>query len=115
MATALPAKPQQAAQSTRSPRSQLMVRMNSPHFFLYIFLLWHFLTCHIGIGPEVISAGIEVLETLAKTLDTFDLEFTHFDWSSDRYKKEGKYLPDDALEQVKKFNAIFFGAVGAPG
>src|ERR1700712_2803936 len=68
-----------------------------------------------GIGPEVISAGIKVLEKLAKTLDTFDLEFTHFDWSSDYYKEHGKYLPDDALAQMKKFNAILFGAVGAPG
>ena len=68
-----------------------------------------------GIGPEVISAGITVLEKLVKELGTFDLEFEHFDWSSDRYKKEGKYLPNNALEVVRKFDAILFGAVGAPG
>jgi isocitrate dehydrogenase len=68
-----------------------------------------------GIGPEVISAGITVLEKLVKELETFDLEFEHFDWSSDRYKKEGKYLPDNALEIVRGFDAILFGAVGAPG
>lgn len=68
-----------------------------------------------GIGPEVISAGIQVLRTLAKALGNFELDFTHFDWDSARYKKEGKYLPDDALEQLKKFDAILFGAVGAPG
>lgn len=68
-----------------------------------------------GIGPEVISAGIQVLTKLASTLNTFDLAFTHFDWDSARYKKEGKYLPDDALVQLKKFDAILFGAVGAPG
>jgi isocitrate/isopropylmalate dehydrogenase len=68
-----------------------------------------------GIGPEVISAGIKVLEKLAATLRTFDLDFTHFDWSSEYYKKNGKYLPDDALEQMRKFDAILFGAVGAPG
>ena len=68
-----------------------------------------------GIGPEVISAGITVLEKLIKELGTFDLEFEHFDWSSDRYKKEGKYLPDNALEIVRGFDAILFGAVGAPG
>ena len=68
-----------------------------------------------GIGPEVISAGITVLEKLASTVDTFDISFEHFEWSSDYYKKHGKYLPDDGLEQVRKFDAILFGAVGAPG
>lgn len=68
-----------------------------------------------GIGPEVVSAGIEVLKTLAEALGTFDLEFTHYDWSSDTYKKTGKYIPDDGLEQLKKHDAILFGAVGAPG
>lgn len=68
-----------------------------------------------GIGPEVIDAGVAVLKKLATTLGTFDLEFEDFDWSSDRYKKTGKYLPDDALTILKKFDAILFGAVGAPG
>ena len=64
-----------------------------------------------GIGNEVIPAGIEVLQKLA---DGFSLEFTDFDWSSARYKKEGAYIPDGGLERLKKFDAIFFGAVGAP-
>jgi isocitrate/isopropylmalate dehydrogenase len=68
-----------------------------------------------GIGPEVISAGITVLKKLASTLGTFDLEFENFDWSSDTYKATGKYMPDDALTTLKKFDAILFGAVGAPG
>ncbi|RDW67069.1 hypothetical protein BP5796_09818 [Coleophoma crateriformis] len=67
-----------------------------------------------GIGPEVIDAGVAVLKKLASTLRTFDLEFENFDWSSDRYKQTGKYLPDDALATLKKFDAILFGAVGAP-
>jgi len=68
-----------------------------------------------GIGPEVIEAGVTVLKKLASTLDTFDLDFEHFDWSSDSYKKNGKYLPDGALTTLRKFDAILFGAVGAPG
>lgn len=68
-----------------------------------------------GIGPEVISAGIRVLKKLASTLGTFNLEFENFDWSSEAYKRTGKYLPDDALQTLKKFDAILFGAVGAPG
>jgi tartrate dehydrogenase len=68
-----------------------------------------------GIGPEVISAGVQVLKKLAGELGTFDLEFTDFEWGSDYFKREGKYLPDDALETMRGFNAILFGAVGAPG
>lgn len=68
-----------------------------------------------GIGIEVVEAGRVVLEHLAKCISTFHLDFEHFEWSSAYYKREGRYLPDDALEQVKKFNAILFGAVGAPG
>lgn len=68
-----------------------------------------------GIGPEVIDAAIAVLNTLTETLGTFDLSFTHFDWSSDTYKKTGKYIPDGGLDELKKHDAILFGAVGAPG
>ncbi len=68
-----------------------------------------------GIGPEVISAGVEVLEALATALGRFRLEFTHYDWSSDSYKRTGKYIPDGGLQDLKKHDAILFGAVGAPG
>jgi isocitrate/isopropylmalate dehydrogenase len=68
-----------------------------------------------GIGPEVVSAAVEVLTTLAESLDTFYLDFTDYDWSSETYKKTGKYIPDGGLEQLKKHDAILFGAVGAPG
>jgi hypothetical protein len=68
-----------------------------------------------GIGPEVISSGVAVLRCLAETLGSFDLEFTDYDWSSETYKKTGKYIPDGGLEQLRKHDAIFFGAVGAPG
>lgn len=68
-----------------------------------------------GIGPEVIEAGIEALNALSDVLQTFDLKFTHYNWSSDTYKKTGKYIPDDGLEQLKRHDAILFGAVGAPG
>lgn len=68
-----------------------------------------------GIGPEVIGAGITVLKKLAAVLGTFNLDFEMFPWSTDYFKQHGKYLPDDALDTLKKFDAILFGAVGAPG
>jgi isocitrate/isopropylmalate dehydrogenase len=67
-----------------------------------------------GIGPEVIDAGIQVLQTLSDTLNTFKLQFKHYDWSSDTYKKTGQYIPDGGLDELKKHDAILFGAVGAP-
>jgi tartrate dehydrogenase/decarboxylase/D-malate dehydrogenase len=66
-----------------------------------------------GIGNEVIPAGVEVLRKLA-SLEGFACDFEHFDWSSKRYLATGRYIPEGGLEQLKKFDAIFFGAVGAP-
>lgn len=68
-----------------------------------------------GIGPEVISAGIQVLHKLAAVLSEFEFHFEHFDWSSETYKKTGQYLPNNGLESLKKYNAILFGAVGDRG
>jgi hypothetical protein len=68
-----------------------------------------------GIGPEVIGAGLEVLKALTDAVGTFEVDVEHFDWSSDVYKKTGKYIPDGGLDQLKQFDAILFGAVGAPG
>ena len=64
-----------------------------------------------GIGNEVIPAGIEVLKRLE---NGFQLRFENFDWSSKRYKETGAYIPEGGLERLKSFDAIFFGAVGAP-
>jgi tartrate dehydrogenase/decarboxylase/D-malate dehydrogenase len=66
-----------------------------------------------GIGKEVIAAGVEVLDALAAK-EGFRLEFEHFDWSSERYLRTGAYIPEGGLEKLKAFDAIFFGAVGAP-
>jgi len=66
-----------------------------------------------GIGNEVIPAGIEIVQTLAAK-EGFQVAFEHFDWSSGRYKKTGAYIPEGGLEKLKSFDAIFFGAVGAP-
>ena len=66
-----------------------------------------------GIGPEVIAAGLEVLDALATRDGGFVLDVEHYDWGSERYKKTGAFMPDDALATLKKADAIFFGAVGA--
>ncbi|OCF59350.1 tartrate dehydrogenase [Kwoniella mangroviensis CBS 10435] len=67
-----------------------------------------------GIGPEVIEAGVQAVHAVAKKVGTFKVDFSELDWSSDRYKKTGSYVPVDYIEILKKHDAIFFGAVGAP-
>ena len=67
-----------------------------------------------GIGPEVIAAGTEVLEALERREGDLEFEVTAFDWGSAHYRQHGEMMPADGLEQLKPFDAIFFGAVGAP-
>ena len=67
-----------------------------------------------GIGTEVISAGCEVLQALAKRDGGFAVKVDHFDWGSDYYKKHGRMMPVDGLDKIKKHDAIFFGSAGAP-
>ncbi len=66
-----------------------------------------------GIGPEVISAGLEALDALALRDGGFRLEVMHLDWGSERYKKTGIYIPEGGLDLLKTMDAIYFGAVGA--
>ncbi|MDI9221217.1 tartrate dehydrogenase [Pantoea sp. EA-12] len=67
-----------------------------------------------GIGPEVISAGVEVLQALTRHDEQLQFDVQTFDWGSDYYKKHGVMMPEDGLNTLKKFDAIYFGAVGAP-
>lgn len=67
-----------------------------------------------GIGVEVIDAGVEVLKELAACDGGFEMDFEFFDWGSEYYKKHGLMMPADALDTLKPFDAIYFGAVGAP-
>ncbi|CAD5248098.1 MULTISPECIES: tartrate dehydrogenase [Halomonadaceae] len=67
-----------------------------------------------GIGTEVMPEGIRALEATAKRFN-LDLEFTTFEFGScDYYLEHGKMLPDDWFEQLKGFDALFYGAVGWP-
>jgi len=67
-----------------------------------------------GIGPEVINAGIQVLRSLEQRFTDLRFNITSFDWGSDYYKQHGVMMPEDGLATLKNFDAIYFGAVGAP-
>ncbi len=67
-----------------------------------------------GIGTEVIESARAVLDAVAGK-HGISLSYTDFDWSCQRYANEGAMMPDDGLETLRGFDAIFLGAVGWPG
>lgn len=67
-----------------------------------------------GIGPEVIDAGVEILEALASNSEEFDISFEHFPWGGDYYRKHGEMMPEDGVDTLRRFDAILFGSAGDP-
>jgi len=67
-----------------------------------------------GIGREVIPAGVGALEAAARGSDV-SLSFTDFPWGCEFYKAHGRMLDDDGFERLTQFDAIYLGAIGAPG
>jgi tartrate dehydrogenase/decarboxylase/D-malate dehydrogenase len=67
-----------------------------------------------GIGKEVVPEGIRVVEAAGRRFG-FDFEWAHFDWSCETYARTGRMMPEDGLDQLRAFEAIFLGAVGFPG
>jgi tartrate dehydrogenase/decarboxylase/D-malate dehydrogenase len=67
-----------------------------------------------GIGTEVVSAGIDVLNALAERDGSFALEVDHFDWGGEYYKKHGRMMPEDGRDRICGHDAILFGSAGHP-
>ncbi len=67
-----------------------------------------------GIGKEVLPEAVTVLE---KVGGKFGISFAwqEFDWSCETYAKTGRMMPEDGIEQLSPFDALFLGAVGYPG
>jgi tartrate dehydrogenase/decarboxylase / D-malate dehydrogenase len=66
-----------------------------------------------GIGTEVISAGVEVLEASAKR-DGYKVKVDHFDWGGEYYKKHGLMMPANGRDLIRNHDAIMFGSAGHP-
>jgi 3-isopropylmalate dehydrogenase len=66
-----------------------------------------------GTGPEVLREGIKVLNAAAPAFGV-KLEFTHFDFGGERYLRTGEVLPAGAVDELRKFDAIYLGAIGHP-
>jgi tartrate dehydrogenase/decarboxylase/D-malate dehydrogenase len=67
-----------------------------------------------GIGKEVLPEGMRVLEAAGRRFG-FELDWQVFDWSCERYAKTGRMMPEDGLDRLGAFEAIYLGAVGFPG
>ncbi|HKS81703.1 MAG TPA: tartrate dehydrogenase [Candidatus Acidoferrales bacterium] len=66
-----------------------------------------------GIGQEVVPEGIRALEAAAEAFE-FSLSWHNFDWSCETYRKTGRMMPENGLDLLRPFDAIFLGAVGHP-
>ncbi len=67
-----------------------------------------------GIGQEVMPEAIRVLEVAGAKFD-LSFEWQEFDWSCESYSRTGQMMPDDGVDRLRPFDAIFLGAVGYPG
>ncbi|MBL11997.1 MAG: tartrate dehydrogenase [Rhodospirillaceae bacterium] len=67
-----------------------------------------------GIGKEVIPEGVRVLETVGKKFN-IQFKWQEFDWSCETFKRTGRMMPEDGLDEIKGSDAVYLGAVGYPG
>ena len=67
-----------------------------------------------GIGTEVVSAGIEVLQALAKREGSFQFKVDHFGWGGEYYKKHRRMMPENGRSLIRSHDAILFGSAGHP-
>ena len=67
-----------------------------------------------GIGQEVVPAAMQVVDAAGRRFG-FDCRWKSFDWGCERYTRTGQMMPEDGLEQLRRHDAIFLGAVGYPG
>ncbi|HSI84841.1 MAG: isocitrate/isopropylmalate dehydrogenase family protein [Candidatus Methylacidiphilales bacterium] len=67
-----------------------------------------------GIGQEVTAATVTLLNALAAKGGEARLEFTQYDWGVDYHTRYGKVMPDDFLDVLRPYDAVYLGAVGFP-
>lgn len=66
-----------------------------------------------GIGKEVMPEGVRAVKAACRKLN-IDINWQWFDWSCETWLKSGRMMPEDGIEQLSKFDAIYLGAVGYP-
>jgi tartrate dehydrogenase/decarboxylase / D-malate dehydrogenase len=67
-----------------------------------------------GIGTEVVAAGVEVLDAVAKRDGGIRFKVDQFDWGGEYYKKHGRMMPENGRDLIRNHHAILFGSAGHP-
>jgi len=67
-----------------------------------------------GIGKEVIPAGMAAIQQAVRGSDVA-IAFTELPWGCEHYLASGRMMAEDAFEQLAGYDAIYLGAIGAPG
>ncbi|TFJ94221.1 tartrate dehydrogenase [Lentibacillus salicampi] len=68
-----------------------------------------------GIGPEVVAEGVNVLKAIEELDSGLTFSFTAFPWGCEYYLEHGRMMEEDGIDKLRKFDAIYLGAVGYPG
>ncbi len=66
-----------------------------------------------GTGPEVIREGVKVIQAASERFDV-KLRLDYFDWGGEHYLKTGETIPEGGIEELKRYDAIYLGAIGHP-
>jgi 3-isopropylmalate dehydrogenase len=66
-----------------------------------------------GTGPEVVAEGVKVLDAVA-AVEGFKINFTNYDFGGERFIRTGEILADGVIDELRKFDAIYLGAIGHP-
>jgi len=66
-----------------------------------------------GTGPEVVAEGLKALGAVSNKFQ-IKFDYTKFDFGGERYKRTGETLPASAVDELRKFDAIYLGAIGHP-
>ncbi len=67
-----------------------------------------------GIGQEVTPEGVRVLDAVGKATGAYKMHYEYFPWGCDYYLQNGSMMPENGLDILRPFDAIYFGAVGLP-
>ena len=59
-----------------------------------------------GTGPEVVAEGLKVMRAAAEKFG-FSFSETVFNWGGENYLATGEILPEDAVETLKQYDAVF--------
>ena len=67
-----------------------------------------------GIGKEVLPEGLKVLQAVAEKTGAFRLAVEEYPWGCEHYLEAGEVMPEDGIDILRNYDAVYFGAGGHP-